>query len=147
MKKSCLIRDFTLGNIRESIHQMINYHFINHYQKITICSFSFGLCAITNVLYKHSVTAARRKTSFIKSGVKSPTKANTDHYHGVFEWNNKSSSSKPLFIHNNNFCRRMIKVKLASKKWSWSCCLWSCSILLCWDLDRFKHILSSVDFI
>jgi len=41
----------------------------------------------------------------------------------------------------------MIKVKLVSNKWSWWCCLWSYSILLCWDLERFKHILSSVDFI
>jgi len=64
---------------------MINHHFINHYQKITTCSLSFGFCAITNVLYKHSFTAARRKTGVIKSRVKSPTKANTDRYHGVFE--------------------------------------------------------------
>ena len=47
--------------------------------------FSFGVCAITNVFYKHSVTVARGKTGVIKSRVKSPTKANTDHYHGVFK--------------------------------------------------------------
>jgi len=62
------------------IHRSFNHHQNNHMLK-----FSFGFRAITNVLYKHSITVSRGKTGAIKSRVKSPTKANTGHYHGVFK--------------------------------------------------------------
>jgi len=72
---TCLIRDYSLEKVRESRQQMMIHHSINHHQNKNYS---------TNVLYKH-LQAARGNPGVIKSGVKSPTKANTDHYYGVFK--------------------------------------------------------------
>ncbi len=46
------------------------------------------------------------------SRVRRPTKANTDLHNGNVKRNNKTSSSKPLFILNKIFCRHLTEIKV-----------------------------------